>query len=90
MRTVPFVYCVVLTSIFFALYISRHNTLTELRIRAVSLERRIRVEEAQVGRLELEFSQFLSPVRLEEMAKKAQYAHLQQPSKTDIRALNDL
>jgi hypothetical protein len=89
MRIVPFVYCVVLTSVFFALYIARHNSLTELRIRAVSLERQIRVQEAQVSRLELEFSQFLSPVRLEEVAKKAQYAHLQQPSKNDIRTFNE-
>ena len=90
MRTVPFVYCVTLTSVFFALYIARHNTLTELRIRAVSLERQIRIQEAQVDRLELEFSQFLSPVRLEEVAKRAQYAHLKHPSKNDIRTLDDL
>jgi cell division protein FtsL len=84
MRTVPFVYCVIITSILFAFYIARHNTLMQQRIQAVSLERQIRVQEAQVGRLDLEFSQFLSPVRLEEIAKKSQYAHLQHPSKADI------
>jgi hypothetical protein len=90
MRTVPFVYCVVLTSVLFALYIARHNRLTQLRIRAVSVERQIHEQEAQVGHLEFEFSQFLSPVRLEEAAKKAQYAYLQPPSKTDIRTIDDL
>lgn len=90
MRTVPFVYCVVLTSVLFALYISRHNALTQQRIHVVFLERQIRAQEAQVGRLELEFAQFLSPIRLEEIAKKAQYAHLQQPSKTEIHTVDEL
>lgn len=90
MRTFPFMYCVILTSVLFALYIARHNRLTEMRIRAVSLERKIRVQKAQIERLELEISQFLSPVRLEEVAKKAQYAHLKQPSTTTIRMLDDL
>ena len=84
MRVIPFVYCVVLTALLVGLYISRHNQLTELRIRTLSLEKEVRVEEAEARRLELELALFLSPVRLEEIARKVQYAHLRQPSRDEL------
>jgi cell division protein FtsL len=84
MRVVPFVYCVVLTVVLAGLYISRHNHFTELRIRALSLEKELRSEEAEQRRLELQIALFTSPVRLEEIARKAQYAHLRQPSTDEL------
>jgi hypothetical protein len=87
MRLVPFVYCVLLTGALVGLYISRHNRLTELRIRSIALERAVKVEEAEVRRLQLEVARFLSPVRLEEIARKAQYAHLRQPSADELMEL---
>ena len=84
MRVVPFVYCVILTVVLVGLYISRHNQLTELRILALSLEKEVRVEEAERRRLELQIALFMSPVRLEEIARKAQYAHLRQPSNDEL------
>ena len=84
MRVVPFVYCVMLTAVLVGLYISRHNRLTELRIRTISLEKELRIEEAEARRLELQLALFLSPVRLEEIARKVQYAHLRQPSVDEL------
>ncbi len=84
MRVVPFVYCVVLTALLVGLYISRHNQLTQLRIRAVSLEKELRIVEAERRRLDLELALFLSPVRLEEIARKVQYSHLRQPLRDEI------
>ena len=80
MRVIPFVYCVVVAVILMGLYISRHNQLTEWRIRALTLEKEMRSEEAENRRLQLQLSEFVSPVRLEEIGKKVQYAHLHQPS----------
>lgn len=84
MRVAPFVYCVLLTAVLVGLYISRHNQLTELRIRALSLEKELKVEEAEKRRLELEVALFMSPVRLEEIARKVQYSHLRQPSVDEL------
>ena len=84
MRVIPFVYCVMLTAVLVGLYISRHNQLTELRIRTLLLEKEVRVGEAEARRLELELAIFLSPVRLEEIARKVQYAYLRQPSMDEI------
>lgn len=87
MRLIPFVYCVMLTGVLVGLYISRHNNLTELRIRSIALERSVKAEEAQARRLQLEVARFLSPVRLEEIARKVQYAHLRQPSADELMEL---
>lgn len=84
MRVVPFIYCVLLTALLVGLYISRHNQLTELRIRALLLEKELRGEQAERRRLELELAVFFSPVRLEEIARKVQYAHLRQPSTDEL------
>ena len=53
MRVVPFVYCGLLTAVLVGGYISRHNQRTELRIRALSLEKELKVDEAEKRRLEL-------------------------------------
>ena len=87
MRLVPFVYCVLLTGALVGLYISHHNRLTELRIRSIFLERAVKVQEAEMRRLQLEVARFLSPVRLEEIAGKMQYAHLRQPSSNELMEL---
>lgn len=84
MRVVPFIYCVLLTALLVGLYISRHNQLTELRIRALLLEKELRGEQAERRRLKLELAVFFSPVRLEEIARKVQYAHLRQPSTDEL------
>jgi len=83
-RIFSFVYCVVITVFFVALYIARHNQLVEMRIRVIALERELKIEEAKVRRLELQMASFLSPVRLEEVARRAQFSHLKQPSLNDI------
>jgi cell division protein FtsL len=90
MRIFPFFYAVILTFVLFTVYISHHNRLTQERILAVCLERQIKAIEAQVDALQLEYSQFLSPIRLEEIAKKAQYAHLKSVCRNDIRNIEDL
>lgn len=84
MRVGSFTYCVILTAFFVALYIAYHNRLTEARIRVLALEREVRAEEAKKRRLELYMASFLSPVRLEEVARRAQFSHLRQPSQHDI------
>lgn len=89
MRTIPFMYCLLLTALLGGMYIARHNRLTELRIRSLSLEKHMRVEEAERRRLELEVARFVSPVRLEEIARKVQYAHLRQPSTDELILLEN-
>jgi hypothetical protein len=80
MRVIPFVYCVLVTVVLMGLYICRHNQLTEWRIRALSLEKEMRSEEAEQRRFELQLALFMSPIRLEEIGRNAQYAHLHQPT----------
>jgi hypothetical protein len=63
-----------------ALHIARHNTLTTYRIKAISFEKELKIEEAKKRGLELEMATFTSPLRLEEVAEKAQYSYLRQPS----------
>lgn len=85
MRLIPFIYCVLITVLLMGLYIFRHNQLTEWRIQACHLEKEIRSEEAELLRLELERALFLSPVRLNEIGQKAEYAHLHQPSVDQVQ-----
>lgn len=84
MRLPFFLLSVFLTALLTISYISKHNRLTELRIRAMSLERNLHTEEAEKKRLELEIEMFHSPVRLVGVARKAQYAHLRTPSNDEI------
>lgn len=72
---------VVATLIF--LYIREHNDLTELRIQVPKLEREISSLEAEKIKLQFELEQFFSPSRLEEISRRAQYAHLKQLEPSD-------
>ena len=47
MKWTSFAYCVLLTGVVTFLYIRQHNHLTELRIRAISLEKECKKEEAK-------------------------------------------
>jgi cell division protein FtsL len=86
----PFFLMSVLLTVFLAVsYIAKHNRLTELRIKAMSLERDVRMEEAEKKRLELEREIFLSPVRLMTVARKAQYSHLRKPSTDEIITIEE-
>ena len=87
MRAIPFIYCVVLTACLCMVYTVKNNTLISLRIRVVALEKKLHAQEAIVSRLDVEIAKFLDPKRLEAVARKAQYAHLQQPSKDDLLPL---
>lgn len=89
MRAVSFFICIFITALLVALYTSRHNHLTELRIEARTLERQVKMEEATKKQLELTLAQFLSPTRLEEIARKAQYAYLHPPSETEIVTIEE-
>ncbi len=66
------------------LYIKEHNRLTELRIKVPKLEKEIAGLEAEKKRLEFELEQFMSPARLEEISRRAQYSHLKQIELEDI------
>lgn len=79
-----------LITAFVALHIAHHNRLTTYRIRAISLEKELKIEEAKERGLELEMATFTSPLRLEEVAKKAQYSYLRQPSADENLAICDL
>lgn len=89
MRTFSFIAGIFITTILVALYTSRHNHLTELRIQARTLEKQVKIEEATKKQLELTLAQFISPIRLEEVARKAQYAYLQTPTEKDIVKLEE-
>jgi len=78
-RLFPFIYCVVLITALVALHIAHHNSLTTYRIKAIALEKELKIEEAKKRGLELEMATFTSPLRLEEVARKAQYSYLRQP-----------
>lgn len=87
MHRIPFFFCVVLTALLVACYITKHNRLTALRIQTISLEKMLKSEEATKKRLEVELATFLSPLRLQEIARKAQYAHLHQPAPSELYTL---
>jgi hypothetical protein len=89
MRTVSFFVCIFITALLVALYTSRHNHLTELRIQARTLEKQVKMEEATKKQLELTLAQFFSPIRLEEIARKAQYAYLRPPIEKDIVTIEE-
>jgi hypothetical protein len=55
----------------------------------LSLEKELKIEEAEKRRLELELAIFCSPVRLEEVARKAQYAHLRSPKVDELLTLDE-
>jgi len=84
MRTLSFFICIFITALLVALYTSHHNHLTEVRIQARALEKQVTIEEATKKQLELTIAQFMSPIRLEEVARKAQYAYLHAPTEKDI------
>lgn len=84
MRTVTLMVCIFITTLLVTFYISRHNHLTELRIQARALEKQVKMEEATKKQLELTLAQFFSPIRLEEVGKKAQYAYLVSPTEKEI------
>jgi hypothetical protein len=90
MRALSFFFCIFVTAGCIALYTSCYNELIELRIKAMTLEKEVKVEEAQKKRLELALEQFFNPIRLEETARKAQNAHLRSPTEKDIVEYQDL
>lgn len=89
MKAISFFCCIFTAALLVALYTSRHNQLIELRIRAMTFEKEVKVAEAKKKGLELALEQFFSPIRLEEIARKAQYAYLQVPSENDIVSLEE-
>lgn len=89
MRAFSFLICIFITAFLVALYTSRHNHLTELRIEARTLEKQLKMEEATKKQLELAIAQFLNPTRLEEIARKAQYAHLHPPTEKEIVTIEE-
>jgi cell division protein FtsL len=88
-RIFSFAYTVVFVAILGAFYIARHNRLTELQIKVPLLEKEIRMEEAEKKRLELELSVFFSPNRLEEVARKPEWAHLRPLQPHELFMLDD-
>lgn len=89
MRAISFFICIFVTASLVALYTSRHNHLTEYRIQARTLEKQVHVEEATKKRLELTLAQFLNPIRLEDVAKKVQYAHLHSPTEKEVVTIEE-
>lgn len=70
-------------------YIREHNRLTELRIKVPKLEKEVAALDAEKIRLEFEVEQFMSPSRLEEISRRAQYSHLKQIEEEDVVELID-
>lgn len=64
--------------------VSRHNMLTEARMKLPLLAKELqRVEEENV-RLKFQLEKFENPLHLMELARKPEYSHLKHPLMTDI------
>jgi hypothetical protein len=79
-----FIFCI--SSVGFALYsyINVQNELTELRIKAPQLTRKLQAIKEENTRLQFIIEKFENPLNLMELSRKPQYGHLKHPLVSDI------
>lgn len=78
-------FCVVLLATF-ALYsyIQKQNELTQLRMTVPQLQKRLKLAQDDITRLQLECEQFHHPLNLMALSHKPEFGHLKHPLASEI------
>ncbi len=64
--------------------VSKHNMLTEARMKLPLLAKELQAVEEENVRLKFQIEKFENPLHLMELARKPEYSHLKHPLMTDI------
>lgn len=81
---VRLIVCILIAGAALYVDIDHQNQLTELRLTIPLLQKELRGLEEQNNQLQYEIDQFESPIRLLDLLKKPEFAHLKFPYTQDI------
>ena len=76
--------CIFILGITLYAYVSKHNVLTERRMRTPLLAKELKLQEEENVRLSFAIDKFESPIHLMELARSAEFSHLKHPYVTEI------
>jgi len=71
--------CIMVMVIFLYAYISKQNSITELRLQIPSISKELQMVTQENIRLQFEIDQFESPAYLMELAENPEFSHLKYP-----------
>ncbi len=76
--------CIFILGISLYAYVSKHNALTERRMRVPILSKELQAIEEENVRLLFAVEKFENPLHLMELARKPEFSHLKHPLVTEI------
>src|SRR5438128_2690682 len=76
--------CILILGVTLYAYVSKHNVLTEARMRVPKLQQELQSIEEENVRLSFAIEKFENPLHLMELARKPEFSHLKHPYITDI------
>ncbi|MBS0634741.1 MAG: hypothetical protein JSR37_04690 [Verrucomicrobia bacterium] len=76
--------CIFILGVTLFAYVSKHNVLTERRMRTPLLAKELQAIEEENVRLRFAIEKFENPIHLMELARKPEYSHLKHPLVSDI------
>lgn len=81
---VRIVFCIMMIVVFLYAYISKQNSITELRLQIPGISKEQQAIQQENIRLQFEIDQFESPQHLMEMAGRPEFSHLKHPLLDEI------
>ncbi len=81
---VRFFCCIFILGISLLAYVSKHNGLTERRMRVPLLAKELQAIDEENVRLMFAIEKFENPLHLMELARKSEFSHLKHPLETEI------
>lgn len=82
--------CAFVAGFFLYAYISKQNTITQLRLEIPSTFQQLKAITQENTRLQFEIDQFENPTYLLELSKRPEYSHLKYPLVHEVQLLEDL
>jgi hypothetical protein len=76
--------CIFILGVSLFAYVSKHNVLTERRMRVPILAKELQAVEEENVRLSFAIEKFEDPLHLMELARKPEFSHLKHPVWSDI------
>lgn len=76
--------CIFLLGLSLYAYVSKHNELTEKRMRVPMLAKELQTICEENVRLKFQIEKFENPLHLMELVRKPEYSHLKHPLSTEI------
>lgn len=76
--------CIFILGITLFAYVSKHNVLTERRMRVPMLAKELQALDEENVRLRFAIEKFENPLHLMELARKPEFSHLKHPMSTEI------